>query len=89
LKQVEAPLSSYLLPTQAPSFCSGASCCQEDDYTSPYHIMMLNSTKATFGGRTYTTFFMNVMRSYTCEQAVDFAGCCNANISAIWIDVGR
>jgi hypothetical protein len=50
---------------------------------------MLNSSKSTYGGRTYTTFFMNVMRSYTCQEDIDLSHCCNANVSRIWIDVGE
>ncbi len=52
-------------------------------------VMMLNSSRAVFGGRSYTTFFMNLQRSFTCNADIDTAGCCNANVSTIWIDVGE
>lgn len=51
-------------------------------------IMMLNSTQDSFGGRTYTTFFMYLMNRY-CNSNLDFAGCCKANVNTIWVDVGE
>lgn len=84
----EAPVASYLIPTERSQLCTGPDCCQEDDYASPHRVMMLNSSRSVSGNRTYTTFFMSLTRTQ-CVEEVDNVGCCNANISTIWIDVGE
>lgn len=35
---LEGTIPTYLLPTVVPPVCQGSSCCQEDDYASPYEV---------------------------------------------------
>lgn len=83
----------YLLPTFEPPLCTGSSCCQSDDYASPYRIRFLNSSQSLIGDspntRTYTTFFFLVLPSFQCHTDLDNAGCCQGSISSIWVDVGE
>lgn len=51
--------------------------------------MLSPKNTTTVGGRVYTTFFMNLTKQDECYQELDKAGCCNANISTIWLDVGE
>lgn len=82
----EPAVPSYLIPTRLPPLCT--ECCQADDYASPYRVLMLSpKNTTTVGGRVYTTFFMNLTKQDECYQELDKAGCCNANISTIWLDV--
>ncbi|KAJ9516569.1 hypothetical protein QJQ45_015265 [Haematococcus lacustris] len=87
LAQYDLPMASYLLPTQMPDLCTSGSCCQEDDHASPVQLLMLDRTNASFGGRSYTTFYFSLLNSTQCQTSVDFAGCCSAAAQTLWIDV--
>jgi len=88
LQWAEPKVDEYLIPSELPHLCNGDDCCQEDDYASPYRVVMMAPRKTdTLGNRTYTTFYMNLTKEATCYSKIDKAGCCNANVSTIWIDV--
>lgn len=81
---------NYLIPTSLPKVCTGDDCCQEDDYASPYRLQQVNREVIASGKRNYTTFHFKLSSKLaTCNTAVDQAGCCNANITTIWMDVGE
>ncbi|KAJ9516978.1 hypothetical protein QJQ45_027372 [Haematococcus lacustris] len=87
LAQYDLPMASYLLPTQMPDLCTSGSCCQEDDHASPVQLLLLDRTNASFGGRSYTTFYFSLLNSTQCQTSVDYAGCCSAAAQTLWIDV--
>eukprot|EP00798_Chlamydomonas_sp_ICE-L_P030327 gene30327-35319_t len=77
----------YLIPTSEPQLCQGDTCCQADDYASPYRVQALNYSVVHVGGQVLTTFYMQLISQDYCAVQIDAAGCCNADIQAVWIDV--
>eukprot|EP00798_Chlamydomonas_sp_ICE-L_P024620 gene24620-10241_t len=84
---LEGNVPLQFIPTEEPQLCPGPSCCQADDYASPYRVAHLNSSTATYAGTSYTTFYLRMYRQSQCNAAIDAAGCCQADVQTLWIDV--